>query len=208
MDKCCCAVGCSNRFYKRCGLHFYRFPADIERRNHWVAAINRKNWKPTEYTWVCSCHFVGGHKSDNPTSPAYVPSLFDHIKSPAKRKAEHQLARYERTNVSKRRCILALCEEEAASSLSSLSTALIDNSTTELGNASVQETYSPLTHSCEQRTTCVLTDMTMESISKLELECATLREENLKLKSEIQNLRQDHFMNDPKSQKRIISVNA
>ena len=124
--------------------------------------------------------------------------MFDHIKSPAKRRAERQLARYERTNVSKIRRLLALREDEAASSLSSLSTAWIDNPTTELGNASVPETYSPLTHSCEQPTTCVLTDMTRESISKLESECATLREENLKLKSEIQNLRQDHFMDDPK----------
>ena len=41
--------------------------------------------------------------------------------------------------------------------------------------------------------------MTMESISKLELECATLWEENLRLKSEIQSLRQDNFMDDPKS---------
>lgn len=89
--------------------------------------------------------------SDDQTS-AYVPSLFDHIKSPAKRKAEHQLARYERTNMSKR-CLLAQHEEEAASSLLSLSTALIDNHATELGNASVPETYSPLTHSCEQPTT-------------------------------------------------------
>lgn len=70
-----------------------------------------------EYTWVCSCHFVGGRKSDDPTSPAYVPSLFDHIKSPAKRKAERQLARYEHTIVSKRRRLLAQREEEPVNSL-------------------------------------------------------------------------------------------
>ena len=28
--------------------------------------------------------------SDDPTSPAYVPTLFDHVKSPVKRKAERQ----------------------------------------------------------------------------------------------------------------------
>ena len=41
-------------------------------------------------------------------------------------------------------------------SLSSLSTALIDNPTTKLGNASVPETYSPLTHSREEAATSVL----------------------------------------------------
>ena len=35
--------------------------------------------------------FVGGSKSDDTTSPFYVPT-FDHIKSPAKKNAECQLA--------------------------------------------------------------------------------------------------------------------
>ena len=86
MGKCCCAVGCSNRFSKGCGLHFYCFPADTGRKNSWVAAVNRKDWQPTEYTWICSTHFVGGKKSDDPASPAYVPTLFEHVKSPARGK--------------------------------------------------------------------------------------------------------------------------
>ena len=117
MGKCCCAVGCSNRFYKGCGLHFYHFPADAHRRNCWIAAVNRKDWQPTEYTWICSCHFVGGNKSDDPTSPAYVPTLSDHIKSPVKRKAERQLARYERTSLCKKRRLQAQREEAASSTL-------------------------------------------------------------------------------------------
>ena len=88
-----CAVYCSNRFSKGCGLHFYRFPADPDRRNLWVAAVNRKNWQPSPYTWICSSHFIGGAKSDDPTSPSYSPSIFAHLSS-CKRQGESQLARY------------------------------------------------------------------------------------------------------------------
>lgn len=43
---------------------------------------SKKFWQPTPYTWICSTHFVGGVKSDEPTSPAYTPSFFAHIKGP------------------------------------------------------------------------------------------------------------------------------
>ena len=75
MGKSCCAVGCTKRYYKGCGVHFYRFPKDSRRRNLWIASVNRKDWEPTEHTWICSSHFVGGVKSDDPSSPAYVPTL-------------------------------------------------------------------------------------------------------------------------------------
>jgi hypothetical protein len=105
MGKSCCAVGCTRRFSKDCGLHFYRFPKDSERRNIWISAVNRKNWEPTEHSWICSSHFVGGVKSDDPSSPAYIPTLFDHVRSPEKRKAEQNLVRYDRIQQSKiRRC--------------------------------------------------------------------------------------------------------
>ena len=210
MGKCCCAVGCSNRFYKGCGLHFYRFPVDADRRNYWAAAVDRKNWWPTEYTWICSAHFVGGNKSDDPTSPAYIPTLFGHLRSPVKRNAERQLARYERTSVCKRRRLQAWHEEEAASSLLALSTSSEgndDSSTVDIG-ASSQEIHplpSPLEFDCnhceqtvEQPTVSVMTDVTMESISRLESECITLREENQKLNIELQGLKTpDNFLDSP-----------
>ena len=31
--------------------------------------LTEKNWEPTEYSWICSSHFVGGVKSDDPSSP-------------------------------------------------------------------------------------------------------------------------------------------
>ena len=38
---------------------FYRFPLDPNRRR-WVAALNRKDWQPLQYLWLCSQHFVTG----------------------------------------------------------------------------------------------------------------------------------------------------
>ena len=94
MGKSYCAVGCSNRYTKGCGLEFYRFSKDSKRRRQWIAAVNRKNWEPNE---ICSSHFVGGKKSNDLTSPAYSPSIFSHVKSPKKRKAEEDLRRFFQT---------------------------------------------------------------------------------------------------------------
>ena len=81
-------------------MQFYRFPADPERKSKWVAAVNRKGWYPTEYTWICSEHFVSGVKSNNPLAPNYVK----HVKSPEKHRLEAQTASFEcRTAARKRR---------------------------------------------------------------------------------------------------------
>ena len=45
----------------------------------------------TEYSWLCSAHFVSGTKSNDKLSPDYVPSIFSHIASPRKRKAKDNL---------------------------------------------------------------------------------------------------------------------
>ena len=43
----CCGPSCGWMWRE-----FYRFPADVSRRNSWVAAINYKNWQPSEYSWL------------------------------------------------------------------------------------------------------------------------------------------------------------
>ena len=63
--------------------------------------MSRKNWIPSEFTWICSSHFVGG--GNDPTSPAYIPSLFSHVRSPVKRKAADDLRRFCRLREAKRR---------------------------------------------------------------------------------------------------------
>ena len=88
MGKSCNVVLLADRnaTQKGNGLHFYRFPADVERRARWIAAIGRKNFASTEHTWLCSAHFISGQKSNHPLSPDYVPPVFAHTKSPVKRK--------------------------------------------------------------------------------------------------------------------------
>ena len=109
MGKACCAVGCSNRFVKGSGVHFYRFPQDEQRKSWWIAAVGRKDWIPNEYSWICSVlvHFVSGEKSNNPLSPNYAPSLFEHVKSPLKKKREHDFNTFQRNVDVLSSCILA-----------------------------------------------------------------------------------------------------
>ena len=54
----CCAVGCQNRQEPNSQISFYRFPADKERRQKWIAAMKRSNWIPTKYSGICSDHFI------------------------------------------------------------------------------------------------------------------------------------------------------
>ena len=85
------------------GIKFYRFPTDPERRRKWIAAVRRENWMPTAYTWICSQHFITGEKSNNPLAPNYVPSVFEYVSSPAKRRLENDLDRFQRRQAMKRR---------------------------------------------------------------------------------------------------------
>ena len=59
----CCAVDCKN-IQGKSGYRFYRFPTEERQRTSWIAAINRANWTPTEYSRVCSAHFVSGKIRD------------------------------------------------------------------------------------------------------------------------------------------------
>ncbi|XP_019857093.1 PREDICTED: THAP domain-containing protein 4-like [Amphimedon queenslandica] len=172
MGKCCCAVYCSNRFSKGSGLHFYRFPADPDRRNLWVAAVNRKNWQPTQYSWICSSHFIGGAKSDDPTSPSYSPSIFAHLSS-CKRQGESQLARYNR---SKKRCVRI---SELFSSTSSLPSSPEVEPLPSSPEA-VPLPMSPETPSQVSHEQACSTDMSMGYIEKLESDCSSLHTCNVK----------------------------
>ena len=51
-----------------------------------MSAVNCKNWQPTEYSWLCSSHFISGAKCDDPLSPDFAHSMFAHTNSPQKRK--------------------------------------------------------------------------------------------------------------------------
>ena len=95
--KSCCAVNCTSRCVPRSKLSFYRFPPEgTELRKRWVQAIRRVSWQPTEYSYVCSRHFVSGKRSKDPLSPDYVPSVFTFTSSPAKAAQLANVHSYER----------------------------------------------------------------------------------------------------------------
>ena len=72
MPYVCCVVGCSSRRVEDSGLTFHQIPSIIEgqgaktkeitarRRAGWLAKIDRKNWRPSEHTRICSGHFISG----------------------------------------------------------------------------------------------------------------------------------------------------
>ncbi|XP_077393645.1 uncharacterized protein LOC144030874 [Festucalex cinctus] len=72
----CVAAGCRNRRTPGTGLSFYRFPRDPERKQRWIAAVNRQGWAPNDGSRLCSTHFISGKQVKNPRSPDYVPSVF------------------------------------------------------------------------------------------------------------------------------------
>ncbi|XP_026232673.1 THAP domain-containing protein 11-like [Anabas testudineus] len=72
----CVVAGCRNRRTPGTTLSFYRFPRDPERKQRWIAAVNRDGWVPNDGSRLCSTHFISGKQVKNPRSPDYVPSVF------------------------------------------------------------------------------------------------------------------------------------
>ena len=118
-------MGCTNRSSKGSGISFYRFPVDEQRRLLWVAAVSRKDRQPTEHSWLCSSHFIGHKKSDDPLSPDYVPSVFKYVKRPVKRKWKQDLEVYTRRKLAKT-ARLEAARRETAISLLQMSNVTVD----------------------------------------------------------------------------------
>ncbi|XP_026971902.1 peroxynitrite isomerase THAP4 isoform X3 [Sagmatias obliquidens] len=82
---CCAAANCSNRQGKgeKRAVSFRRFPLkDSKRLIQWLKAVQRDNWTPTKYSFLCSEHFTKDsfskrledqHRLLKPTA---VPSIF------------------------------------------------------------------------------------------------------------------------------------
>ena len=100
----CCAVGCNNcssRDRPR-GVKFYSFPKDKKRCKDWIAEVNRVGsrgslWTPSDAARLCSEHFYGGVKSNDPSSISYLPTLFSNGQSPVQKPADR--ARSERCQI-------------------------------------------------------------------------------------------------------------
>ena len=67
MPESCCAVGCSQRRVKGCGIPFHRISKrktlfEARRRRDWIKAINRDQWSEEQisHARICGNHFVSG----------------------------------------------------------------------------------------------------------------------------------------------------
>lgn len=59
----CVVAGCRNRRTPGTTLSFYRFPRDPERKQRWIAAVNREGWVPNDGSRLCSTHFISGQET-------------------------------------------------------------------------------------------------------------------------------------------------
>ena len=68
MPESCSIPGCTSRRGKgeACSLHFYHLPSNPDVRQCWLVSI-KKSIVVSDYTRICSLHFIGGEKTvDNP----------------------------------------------------------------------------------------------------------------------------------------------
>ena len=57
MPNRCAAFGCNNNSKDHPQLSFHLFPKDKKLSKCWEGKINRKNWKPSSTSRICSAHF-------------------------------------------------------------------------------------------------------------------------------------------------------
>ncbi|XP_070378554.1 uncharacterized protein [Dermacentor albipictus] len=92
----CVAYGCTNYFYGKEAVKFFRFPSAKlypEKRDAWIAAVKRKNedgslWQPNEHSRICSAHFIAGRPSTFKNHPDYVPNMFCYKRTPGQAGAD------------------------------------------------------------------------------------------------------------------------
>ena len=149
---------------------------DPERRAQWIAAVGRKNWSPTEYTWLCGAHFISGKKSNDPLSPDYVPSVFGQVSSPVG-KGEMKMTAYKRRKESLKKRLGLLTSTPIASQCMP-SDELIDSgdkrdaATISDGLTSSAATMAGSKSTCDAAT---MTDLSSYELEELEKECKVLR---------------------------------
>ncbi|XP_067122862.1 THAP domain-containing protein 6-like [Centruroides vittatus] len=88
MVNSCCAINCTNRNTRGCGLTFHRFPSEPTLKRKWILATKRAKWQPTRWSVLCSAHFSSDSYYLSSTTHKIlkknaVPSIFefpDHLK--------------------------------------------------------------------------------------------------------------------------------
>ncbi len=77
----CVVAGCRNRRTPGTTLSFYRFPRDPQRKQRWIAAVNREGWVPNEGSRLCSTHFISGMCKLDVMGIAWLWFQQDHLKT-------------------------------------------------------------------------------------------------------------------------------
>uniref|UniRef100_A0A9J8CTH5 THAP domain-containing protein 1 n=1 Tax=Cyprinus carpio carpio TaxID=630221 RepID=A0A9J8CTH5_CYPCA len=195
----CCAPGCTNKRGKKKGTLFYRIPKDAERRAKWISAIKRarskqnktERWDPPAVGLrLCTDHFISGRKSDNPLSPDFVPSIFNYVPSPEKRKRKMRLEVFNRRQKIEQTKVSAKAIPPRASTDcpqdnnkeppadQTPTTEPLKESTHEEPGNDVQ----PVLHEDDPATPPCSTETCGKHVQSLEQECQALRTENMLLK--------------------------
>ncbi|XP_043275505.1 uncharacterized protein [Venturia canescens] len=99
----CCVVNCKNNGVRN-KCKFYQFPTakhKVEQRNKWIAAVRRINpngspWCPKPWDVICSEHFIGNKKSEEVSSPSYIPTIFPSVYKTKVMHTTGAMKRYER----------------------------------------------------------------------------------------------------------------
>ena len=165
----CYTIGCNNKYEKGSGIQFYCIPKDPDHRARWVADISYKDWRPSEFTLLCSEHFVLKSKNYNHLSPDYVPSIFNHTDSPTKQKLQKDHENFERRQALKR-----WRNDKPLESADDDDTRLTDLSTTELHLDSLRDIDAVL---FERSMKCYDIQQEKQQNSDLRAEAAQIRGE-------------------------------
>lgn len=148
---CCAAVNCSNRQGKgeKRAVSFHRFPLkDSKRLIQWLKAVQRDNWTPTKYSFLCSEHFTKDsfskrledqHRLLKPTA---VPSIF-HLSEKKRGAGGHGPARRKTTGAVRGHTSAGTGKGTIGSSLSSSDNLMAKPESRKLKRASPQDDTAP-----------------------------------------------------------------
>ena len=128
--------------------------------------------------WICREHFISGRKSNYPASPDYIPPVFNHVKSPQKRRLLSNMDRYERITGSKRKRFANNDRVCAAQSLLDISDSGNGSQFCEPHSGIASSTIMSM-HDIELIEVGLHTMQSMNS--QLHMECEQLKEENQRL---------------------------
>ena len=126
------------------------------------SGLKRKTWHPSVNSWICSTHFLSEEKSNDQLSPDCVPSVFNCVSNPVKRKRIKGLEAYNRQNKARTTRLVAALRADVVSSLLMLNN---DNST--CSSASSYD-VSTQTDAVLTGDVSLQTDLSVRSIGELE----------------------------------------